>query len=123
MNFKQTPEFKKELKRLSKKWRSLPNDIRMAQRGIVPLYVEQTGVDIHLLRKSFFSGKRATILKSLDDGREVVKMRLDVESLGTRSTVRIVFVAVCSASTVLFIELYTKGEKDREDSERITKYL
>jgi len=122
MNFEQTPEFQKDLKRLAKKWRSLPQDIKAAERGLIPLYVPQEGIDIKQVHDTFFNGKRATILQMMD-GCEVVKMRLDVASFGTSSKVRLVFVAVVGAQRITFIELYAKNDKDREDAERIQRIL
>lgn len=121
MNFDQSPEFKKDIKRLKKKWRSLPDDVEAVQRDLVALYVEQKDVDISKLREAFFSGKRAAIIQS-DQNHEVVKMRLDVESLGTNSKIRIIFVAVYDGDKILFIEMYAKNDKDREDADRIKKY-
>jgi hypothetical protein len=120
MNFEQVSEFKKELKKLHKKWRSLPNDIKDAQLLIKDIY---TSNDQEEYRKAFFNGKRAALLQKTDNGREVVKMRLDVASLSSDAKVRIVFIAIIEDSTVLFIELYAKNDKDREDLERIKKYL
>lgn len=122
MNFDQAAEFKKDLKRLQKKWRSLPGDVEAAKADLVALYVAQPGINIQVLRDAFFNGKRATILYSASDGVEVVKMRLDVESIGRNDKARIVFVALKHADKVLFIELYAKNEKDREDQARIKKY-
>jgi len=122
MNFEQTPEFQKDLKRLSKKWRSLPRDIASAERYILPLYVEQEGVDIIRLREAFFGGYKAAVLITTADA-EVVKMRLDCESLGTNSKTRLIFVAVKTEGTIRFVELYAKNEKPREDTKRIKKYL
>lgn len=122
MNFKQTPEFKKDLKRLQKKWRSIPQDIKAAERGLAPLYVEQEGVDLGVLRKAFFSGKKAAILTETET-HEVIKMRLDVESIGTSSKARIIFIAIKTGSEIIFVELYAKNEKQREDQTRIDKYL
>lgn len=122
MNFEQAPEFKKDLKRLSKKWRSLPEDIKAAEQDIVPLYIEQKGVDILRLREAFFGGYKAAIITSNAD-TEAIKMRLDVAVLGRDSKVRLVFVAVRSENTITFIELFAKNDKSREDSKRIKKYL
>jgi hypothetical protein len=77
MNFKQTPEFKKDLKRLSKKWRSLPSDVEAVYPQIEDLYGESEGVAE--FRVAFFNGKRATVLYT-NGGVEVVKMRLDCVS-------------------------------------------
>ena len=122
MNFEQTPEFEKDLKRLSKKWRSLPQDIKSAERDILPLYVEQEGVEIIRLREAFFGGYKAAVLMTTD-AVEVVKMRLDCESLGTNSKTRLIFVAVKTEGTIRFVELYAKNEKTREDPSRYRKYI
>lgn len=120
MDFNQTDEFKKDLKRLTKKWRSVPKDVEEVEETIAALYVDREGVDRQEFRASFFNGKRASILQS-SEGYEVVKMRLDVESLGTSSKARIIFVAVIFSGQVYFIELYAKNEKPREDKGRIEK--
>ena len=123
MNFSEAPEFKKEIKSLAKKWRSIPSDIKAAEQYILPLYIKlDKGVDIEQYRTTFFNGKTATILHS-ENSIEVVKMRLDVECLGRNDKVRIVFVAIKNKDEIMFVELYAKNEKSREDERRIKKYL
>ncbi len=121
MNFEQTNEFKKDLKKLQKKWRSLPQDIVAAELQISALY--SNDVDAAEYRAAFFNGKRATILQVLENGREVVKMRLDVESLGTSSKLRVVFIAIVTTKSILLVELYAKNDKENLDKSRIKKYL
>lgn len=123
MNFEQTSEFLQDLKKLQKKWRSLSSDLSDAMLQINRLYLPQNGVDLTEYRSNFFNGKRATILQILNDGREVVKMRLDVESLGTGSKVRVVFIAVRDQNKITFVELFAKSDKNREDGNRLRKYL
>ncbi len=122
MNFDYSPEFQKDLKRLTKKWRSLPRDIESVERDILPLYVEQKGVDIIRLREAFFGGYKAVVLTTTADA-EVIKMRLDCESLGTNSKTRLIFVAVKTEGAIRFVELYAKNEKTREDPARYRKYM
>lgn len=122
MSFEQVPEFQKDLKRLSKKWRSLPQDMKAAERDILPLYVKQEGIDVNRLREAFFGGFKATILTTTPRA-EVVKMRLDCESLGTNSKTRLIFVAVKTEGTIRFVELYAKNEKTHEDPSRYRKYI
>jgi len=74
-------------------------------------------------RNAFFNNKRASILRLLEDGTEVVKMRLDVAVLGKNDKVRLVFIAIRRENSILFVELYAKNEKPREDIKRIQKYL
>lgn len=54
---------------------------------------------------------------------EVIKMRLDVQSLGASDKARLIFVAVRDKQSITFIELYAKNEKAREDTTRIKKHL
>lgn len=122
MNFDFAPEFAKDIKRLAKKWRSIPSDIEAAKPYIVPLYKQQADdVGVQEYRYDFFADKKAAILWT-GDGVEVVKMRLDVADLHSNSKVRIVFVAKIENETITFIELYAKNEKEREDKARIKKY-
>ena len=123
MNFSFAPEFEKELKQLSKRWRSLPDDIEYAKPRIGKLYTGDSLYEMYEFRNAFFNGKRATILNKIGEDVEVVKMRLDVESLGSSDKVRIIFVAIRSNDEIKFIELFAKNEKSREDQKRIKKYL
>lgn len=123
MNFSEAPEFSKDVKRLAKKWRSIPSDLEAAKVYIAPLYESLSDdVDINMYRGEFFSGKRAAILHTNGD-TEVIKMRLDVADLGRNDRVRIIFTAIKAIDTITFIELYAKNEKNREDDRRIKKYL
>lgn len=123
MNFDETAEFKKDRKRLTKRWRSIPGDIKAAQQYITPLYEQLADdVDISEYRREFFAGKTAAILYT-DDDVEVVKMRLDVADLGQRDKTRIIFIAIRTSSTVLFVELYAKNDKNSHDKKRLNTYL
>ncbi len=124
MIYNESPQFKKDVKRLSKKWRSIPNDIAAAKLHITPLYEQlDKNVSLDLYRQAFFSGKRAAILAVADESdTEVIKMRLDCETLGTNSKTRLIFVAVRSQQTVTFVELYAKNEKPREDPDRYRSF-
>lgn len=122
MNFDFADEFTKDIKRLKKKWRSLPDDIEYIKPRIESLYKERSDIDLNKYRADFFATKTATILYSYSN-MEVIKMRLDVESLGSNSKVRIVFVAIRNDNTIKFIELYAKNEKAREDQSRIKRYI
>jgi len=122
MNFRYAPEFEKDLKKLSKKWGSLSKDIEYVKPRIEALYVGGKAEELAEIRNAFFNGKRAVILQTLGN-KEVVKMRLDVESLGTSDKVRVIFIATITTQTITFIELYAKNEKTREDMQRIKRYL
>jgi mRNA-degrading endonuclease YafQ of YafQ-DinJ toxin-antitoxin module len=120
MNFETSEEFEKDLKASQKKWRSLPNDIELVKQVIEPLYTDRKDVNRAELRKAFFNNKRATILLQTDE-QEVVKMRLDCVSLGTKNILRLVYIR--TGETVTFVELYSKSDKSREDDSRYNLYL
>ena len=120
MNFELSPEFKKDLKRLSKKWRSLPDDVDAAMLLIADVYTDSDQQEI--FQQKFFNNKRATKLV-VNESVEVVKMRLDVLSLGMSDKARAVFVLVKTSAMVTFVELYAKNEKSREDPGRDRAYL
>lgn len=123
MNFEQTPEFKKDFKRLIKKYRSLEADINYVIPRIESLYTKRDDIDVKQFRTELFATKRAAILPGSSDDVEVVKMRLDVASLQSNSKVRIIFIAVIKNNVIILVELYAKNDKLREDKARIKKYL
>jgi len=122
MIFNRTPEFEKELKALGKRWLSLPKDLAIAERLIESLYLDQESVDRVAFRKNFFNSKRAAILSSTKQC-EAVKMRMDCASLGSKDSVRLVFIYIFDGTSVLLVELYSKTDKSREDTARLQKYL
>jgi hypothetical protein len=122
MNFEYTPGFKKEMKALAKRWRSILDDIENVKRFITSLYVEQEGVSLNDYRNAFFNNKRAAILLRSETG-EAVKMRLDCLSLGQKDIVRVVYVFIREEPKVIFVELFSKQDKSREDKERLAKYI
>jgi pyrimidine operon attenuation protein/uracil phosphoribosyltransferase len=123
MNYRYSQEFDKDLKRLSKKWRSLPSDVEYSKNKIENLYIKRDDIDINQYRADLFSTKKAAILPGSTNDIEVVKMCLDVAYLGRSDKVRIIFVTIRSRNEILYIELYAKNEKSREDQKRIKKYL
>lgn len=123
MNFNETQEFRKDVKRLAKRWRSILGDIEAVKQYILPLYEQLANdVDMEEYRREFFAGKTAAILHT-NNNVEIVKMRLDIAVLGRSDKVRVIFVAAKQASTITFIELYAKNDKNREGQARIKKYL
>lgn len=120
MNFDQAPEFAKELKRLSKKWRRLPEDLAVLRSAITTLYRGANDLPATHIREAFFSTKKGAMLTVLSPSSEVVKVRFDSQDLNS-DKLRVVYVQ--RGEDVLFIELFAKNEKTRENQERITKYI
>lgn len=106
-HFDQSPEFEKELKKLSKKYRSLPKDLKDLE-GVLESC--PTGL-----------GKNFTIVHSAESVK-IVKVRLACESLHDR-TIRVVYAYHDNTFEFMYIEIYFKGDKENEDRMRIEKYL
>lgn len=126
MNFSTSPEFDRDLKSLIKKWRSLADDFIPVKKTLPLLYsvqADETEADFRARRAQFFNNKRATILQTTDNGNEVVKMRLDCVSLGNKNVLRLIFVYIKKGDEVVFVELFTKNDKNREDSRRFSRYV
>jgi hypothetical protein len=112
MNFSATNEFNKELKRYSKKYRSLTDDLEKFKTLV--------GSSEALEAVQFFHGSQATKLQ-VSDAYTVVKARLDCADLGSKQLLRIIYIQ--NKRMVLFVELFAKSERPREDTRRIQSYL
>lgn len=107
MNFDELPEFQKELKRLAKKYKSLPDDLQEFKRVVV---VAPLG-----------NSKHFNVITK-DDRHTILKARLFCRYL-KGSSLRVIYAYIEARATIEFIEIYFKGEKENEDRERIKEYL
>jgi len=107
INFNELPEFSKEYKRYLKKYRTLDSDFLNFKKVILSI---PCGVGKHF----------NTITVSNDV--KIIKARLFCRSL-KGSSLRIVYAYHKNKELIDFIEIYFKGNKGNEDSERIKKYL
>lgn len=107
ISFNELLEFSKEFKRLAKKYRSLPDDLKEFKRviAVVPLG----------------NSKHFNVITK-NEQCAVVKARLFCRYL-KGSSLRVIYAFYRDSSKVDFIEIYFKGDKENEDRERIKKYL
>jgi len=105
-HFNTLAEFKKEFKRL-KKYKTLDDDLEKFKEILITVPM---GI-----------GKNFTIIHS-SPTLKIVKARLACRTLRDRS-LRIIYSYVEQTQRIDFIEIYFKGEKENEDSERIKEYL
>ncbi len=120
MNFDQTGEFAKELKKLGKKWPSLSDDLEALKKVLATLYLGGDKIPAEHIRETFFASKRAAVLQTVLEGKEVVKVRLDCRDLN-KDMLRVIYIR--NKSNILLVELYAKNQKPREDIMRIKHYL
>ncbi len=107
MNFDEPPDFQKEFKRLSRKYRTLGDDLEKLKEVLL---ATPCGVG-----KNFVIIYSSSLIK-------IVKARMACRALRDRS-LHIVYAYFEQEQRIEFIELYFKGDKENEDSERIKAYL
>ena len=106
-NYKRTPEFEKEYKKLSSKYRTLDQDLLTFEKIISRFPTGQ--------------GNKFAIIHS-DGDFKIVKARLMCRAL-QGSSLRIVYAYHTEEITFMYIELYFKGDKENEDHGRIKDYI
>ncbi len=106
-HFNRLPEFEKELSRLSKKYRSLFEDIEKFER-LISLNPTGYGTNFVIIHH--------------EPKLKIVKARLACKSLRDRS-MRIIYAYHQDVFEFMYIELYFKGDKENEDRERIKEYI
>lgn len=109
-HFNQLPAFEKEFSGLSRKYKSLPEDLQKLEEIISNPDIGPSGV-----------GKNFVILHD-DKHIKIVKTRLACRSLRERS-MRVVYAYHADRIEFMYIEIYYKGDKENEDRERIREYL
>ena len=107
MNFSETDEFTKNFKRLSKKYKSLQDDLLEFKKIVTELPLG--------------SGKHSTILHSQEKVK-IVKARFFCKYLRGAS-LRIVYAYIESSTTIHFVEVYFKGEQMNENRALINEFL
>ena len=107
MNFSEINEFSKDFKRLSKKYKSLPDDLFEFKKIISKIPLGN--------RKHF------VVLHGLEEVK-ILKARFFCKYLRGAS-LRITYAYAESSTTIYFIELYFKGEQANEDKNRIKNFL
>ena len=106
MQFIESDEFKKEFAKLSKKYRTLPEDFERLLKLI----------------KTYPSGgesRHAPVLKR-EDEKVIVKRRMFCRAT-IGSNFRVIYFYDGEKVEILFIEIYFKGKKENENRERIEK--
>jgi len=107
INFNETDEFKKDFKRLSKKYISLANDLLEFKKVVIkfPLGTSKHFTPLHI-----------------QENITIIKARLFCRYLKGTS-LRIIYIYHKDKQRIDFIEMYFKGDKEKEDRKRISEYI
>lgn len=107
MRFDELPAFQKDLKRLGKKYKSLPDDLREF-RNVISVIPLGNSKHFHVITQT--------------EGLHIVKARLFCRYL-KGSSLRVIYACHEESRQIEFIELYDKKRTENEDRDRIRKYL
>lgn len=107
MRFDELPAFQKVLKRLGKKYKSLPDDLQEF-RNVVSVIPLGNSKHFHIITQT--------------EGLHIIKARLFCRYL-KGSSLRVIYAWHEKTRRIEFIELYDKKTTENEDRDRIREYL
>ena len=113
---KELPEFKKDFKKLLKRYKTLHDDIDIFIKGQLKL-THKLGIDNNgVIEISGLGIENPRIYKAKKFACKSLK------GSGSMSGIRLIYAYYKEKDIVEFIEIYYKGEKEKEDRQRIKRY-
>ena len=109
MNFDELPEFRKDLKRLQKRFRTLADDLKVVRQVLEIMPDERPPFSFRIDDL----GIETCVIKVKKIACKALKGR------GVNSGLRLVYAWFPFGEIIVFIELYFKGDKETEDRQRI----
>ena len=114
--FVELPEYTRDLKKLSKKFKTLPEDLETFQNVQLKLYHKLNIDNGGIFRISNLGISYPYIFKVKKFACRTLKGK------GNQSGIRIIYAYFPNEDKIQLIEIYYKGEKENEDRQRIHKY-
>ncbi|MFA5072861.1 MAG: hypothetical protein WC539_03055 [Nitrospirota bacterium] len=111
------PEFEKDLKRLSKRFSSLEDDLQMFIKVAMNLFHKQKKDNRGIFHISDLGSCYPKIYKAKKFACKAIKNK------GAQSGIRVIYAYHEVEDWITFIEFYYKGDKESEDRERIRRYF
>ncbi len=111
MKFDELAEFKKDFKTLSKKYRTLPEDLDVVKQVLEVTPQERPPFSFRIDNL----GLVTCIIKIKKIACKALKGR------GVNSGLRLIYAHFEEEQKIIFIELYHKNDKENEDKQRILK--
>lgn len=109
MTFDELPEFKRDLKSLLKKYRSLTDDLEVVKK-VLEIFPDERPPFSFRIDKL---GSTTCIIKVKKVACKALKGK------GANSGLRLIYALFKDESRIVFIELYHKNNKENEDRQRI----
>jgi hypothetical protein len=117
IEYNETNQFQKDLKRLLKKYQTLEDDLETVKRNAIELYHLKRVNNQSVFPIQGFCSETIQICKIKKFACKALKGR------GSKSGIRVIYAFHCQGCKVEFIEIYFKGEQANENQERIEEYL
>lgn len=117
MQYSNTKEFEKDLKKLLKRFRTLEEDLETAKRNAIELF-HILGIDnqsVEPVPKYCFENIKICKIKKFSCKA--------LKGKGCQSGIRVIYAFFPQEKKVEFIEIYYKGDKVNMDYQRATYYL
>jgi hypothetical protein len=115
--YRSTPEFDRDLKRLSKRFRTLPDDLETVKRNVIELY-HCHGIDNQaVFRIIGFHSESISFFKVKKFACRAMKGK------GVKSGLRLIYASESNADTITLLELYYKGDQVNESRDRMIDHL
>jgi mRNA-degrading endonuclease RelE of RelBE toxin-antitoxin system len=109
MNFDELPEFRKDLKRLQKRFRTLADDLKVVRQVLEVMPDERPPFSFRIDDL----GIKICVIKVKKIACKALKGR------GVNSGLRLVYAWFLFGEKIVFIELFYKGAKENENRQRI----
>jgi mRNA-degrading endonuclease RelE of RelBE toxin-antitoxin system len=113
MNFEELPEYKKDLKNLLKKYRTLTEDMEVVKKVLTVSPGERPPFSFRVDGL----GIKTCVIKIKKIACRSLKGR------GVNSGFRLIYAFFEEESTIIFVEIYFKADKENEDRERILNHF
>lgn len=116
IKYREADEFKKDLKKLLKRFRSLPEDLEVAKRAVIELRHLKNIDNLATFEIPGFNSEKNTFWK-------IKKFACkSLRGSGVKSGIRIIYCWQEKEKNIFFLEIYFKGDRKNENSDRIKKY-
>jgi mRNA-degrading endonuclease RelE of RelBE toxin-antitoxin system len=117
INYQNSNEFNRDLKKLLKKFSTLLEDIEVVKKYLIePFHLKNED------RKGIF-----LIPGFCDESIQVLKIKKfackALKGRGAQSGIRIIYSFIKETETIEFIEVYFKSDQENENKDRIKNYL
>lgn len=112
-----TIEFQKDLKRMLKKFKSLEFDIDNAKESTIELFHIRKLDNNSIFQIQGFNTEKIKIYKIKKFACKALK------GCGIKSGIRVIYAFHWAELKVIFLQIYYKGDQEKEDYERIKTYL